>query len=447
MKNLKFIVLLLAVITMYSCNNVPKETIIEVDDAGENGGRLLLDILETSIELERDKEGIAKVNLDMIDEPCLALVHIGSVVKYIYIEPGDYVKVKIGEKREFSYDGDQSAVNAFLLERVPMGINSEDYDGSIADFKKAFDKAIEGYSELIASKPELKDAASVLIQNRIYTIWRVAIIKYTERNDHLSKEELAFILQFLQTQNATAFNCRNSIDAIDRGIKLLGLHGFNKSSRDIQWDEGTESKLNWLDNNITDTDIKQHFTHSMMMQYLTYNGVDKGKDFYKYYRETVTKKAFLDEFNTKFDELNKIQKGRVCPDFKYIDVNGEQRSFEEFKGKYIYIDLWATWCGKCVAQFPYLKELKEKYKNNNIAFVGLNNDRTHAIMINYMKENNMHGEQWYLGQNTEFYDFFNIVGQPRFILLDREGKIYDSYMPRADQMDQITSYFDQLEGI
>ncbi|WP_430816373.1 TlpA family protein disulfide reductase [Carboxylicivirga sp. RSCT41] len=446
MKNIKIVVLLLAVFGIYSCNMAPKQTLIEVR-AGENKGLLQIQILNTSIDLEKDANGIAIASLDLITEPCLASVHLGSRDKVIYIEPGDHIIVNISEKREFSYEGDQAEVNSFLLERVPMGINPEDYDASLADFKKAFDKAIKGYANVIASKPELNDAAPVLIQERRYVIWRVAIIKYKSRKKAMSKEEKAFVLQFLQEQNAAAFNYRQSMDAINRGILLLEQDGMPKSVKDLKWDEGTESKLNWLDKNITDNDIKQHFAHSIISTYLTYNGVDKGEEFYKYYRETVTKQVYLVKFNAVFDELNKIQKGRVCPDFKYLDVNCEPRNFNEFKGKYIYIDLWATWCGKCVEQFPHLEDLKEKYKSNNIAFVGLNNDKTHAIMSDYVKRKNVHGEQWYVGQNDEFNEFFNIVGQPRFILLDREGKIYDPYMPRADQMDEITSYLDQLEGI
>lgn len=66
--------------------------------------------------------------------------------------------------------------------------------------------------------------------------------------------------------------------------------------------------------------------------------------------------------------VKKIKKGNKAPDFSdYENYKGGTSSLSDFKGNYVYIDIWATWCKPCIAQIPYLKILEEEYKDKNIS--------------------------------------------------------------------------------
>ena len=66
----------------------------------------------------------------------------------------------------------------------------------------------------------------------------------------------------------------------------------------------------------------------------------------------------------------KLKRGNLAPEFlNYENDAGGTSSLKDFKGNYVYIDVWATWCRPCIAQIPYLKKLEEEYKNKNITFV------------------------------------------------------------------------------
>lgn len=70
-------------------------------------------------------------------------------------------------------------------------------------------------------------------------------------------------------------------------------------------------------------------------------------------------------------EVNKqIEKelapGTEAPDFNYPDMKGKMYSLKDFKGKYVYIDVWATWCGPCCKEIPYLKELEKKMRKKRL---------------------------------------------------------------------------------
>jgi thiol-disulfide isomerase/thioredoxin len=60
--------------------------------------------------------------------------------------------------------------------------------------------------------------------------------------------------------------------------------------------------------------------------------------------------------------------------FDYLNFKGGNTKLSDFKGKYVYIDVWATWCGPCRAEIPFLKKTEEKYEGKNIAFVSISVD-------------------------------------------------------------------------
>ena len=129
-------------------------------------------------------------------------------------------------------------------------------------------------------------------------------------------------------------------------------------------------------------------------------------------------------------EGDSLKSGMQSPDFKYRDINGKVVSLKDFKGKYVYIDLWATWCGPCCAEIPHLKELEKKMHGKKIVFVSISCDDERRAWVDYVKKNNMSGVQLNTEGNQAFMDAYKVNGIPRFILLDKKGKIINANMTR-----------------
>ena len=102
----------------------------------------------------------------------------------------------------------------------------------------------------------------------------------------------------------------------------------------------------------------------------------------------------------------------------------------DLKGKYVYIDVWATWCGPCKGELPYLKELEKKMHGKKIVFVSISCDKDKAAWEKMVKEKELGGVQLHNGGDREFMTAYNITGIPRFILLDKKGKIVNAKMTR-----------------
>ena len=122
------------------------------------------------------------------------------------------------------------------------------------------------------------------------------------------------------------------------------------------------------------------------------------------------------------------------------------RMWSILAGKYVYIDVWATWCGPCRGELPHLKKLEHQYKNKNIAFVSISCDQDKAAWEKMVKSEKLGGIQLHNGGDREFMQAYIIKGIPRFILLDREGKIINSDMSRPSDA-KTAETFRSLKGI
>lgn len=157
--------------------------------------------------------------------------------------------------------------------------------------------------------------------------------------------------------------------------------------------------------------------------------------------------AFMnDRYEEKQFIVKNLPKGLVSPSFSdYENHQGGNSSLEDFRGAYVFIDFWATWCGPCIAEVPSLQKLEEKYHDKNIKFVSISIDRKENknIWKNLISEENFPGTQLFANEDKGFEDAYKVSGIPRFILLDPEGKIVDADAPRPSSEDLV----ELLDGI
>jgi thiol-disulfide isomerase/thioredoxin len=144
--------------------------------------------------------------------------------------------------------------------------------------------------------------------------------------------------------------------------------------------------------------------------------------------DSISTKKYHDALQKSLAVLLKFGKGDMASDFTAVDMNGRKVSLSSLKGKVIYVDLWATWCGPCLAEMPHYDSLKIKYKDNNqVAFVSLSIDDGTDLWIKNVEKRNADGIQWLI--NRTKLDAYNIVGIPRTLLIDKNFKIVDMNGP------------------
>jgi len=125
--------------------------------------------------------------------------------------------------------------------------------------------------------------------------------------------------------------------------------------------------------------------------------------------------------------------GKASPDFKnYENFKGGTTSLKDLKGKYVYIDVWATWCRPCLGEIPHLQKLEEEFKGKNIHFVSISVDRESAkeTWKKMILDKKMGGIQLFAVKGDSFANEYKISSIPRFILLDPKGIVVKSHMSR-----------------
>lgn len=160
--------------------------------------------------------------------------------------------------------------------------------------------------------------------------------------------------------------------------------------------------------------------------------LEKG-DFDPDFKEVFKRNYHFNEYVAEeYESVAKMKKlnGKPSPDFDYENHKGGKTKLSDLKGKYVYIDLWATWCGPCRAEIPYLQKIEEKYHGKNIEFVSISIDATrdHEKWQKFVTDKKLGGTQLIADNDwkSAFVTSYNVLGIPRFILIDPNGNIVSS---------------------
>lgn len=124
-----------------------------------------------------------------------------------------------------------------------------------------------------------------------------------------------------------------------------------------------------------------------------------------------------------FNKVKEFNIGDSAIDFDMSDVNGEVVSLKKYKGKIIFIDLWATWCLPCLDEFPFLDTIQQYYKDDSIlVFISLSIDNNNAAWKKYLTEHGkMNGTQYIIDRLK--LTAYSVNEIPRTIIISKDYKI------------------------
>lgn len=200
---------------------------------------------------------------------------------------------------------------------------------------------------------------------------------------------------------------------------------------------------------VTNPNVRKQMVRIIGQDYYTYgDGSGNYETFTKRFKEFAGEDvAMVDQMYAQFMEVKKAKEktasGTPAPDITLDLPDGSQVQLKDLaKGKFTYIDVWATWCGPCKREIPHMAKLVEKFKGNDkVQFISISVDEdvnAWKKMIEADKpawpQYNIHGKT-----NAQFSADWGITGIPRFIMIDKNGNIFaaDASRPSNEKTAEI----------
>ncbi|GGH49870.1 hypothetical protein GCM10007423_52160 [Dyadobacter endophyticus] len=409
-----------------------------------------------------DSIGMGRVVLDSagkgiveftLDAPVFAGISAGQLAAGLLVSPGDEISIvpsRPGSKHMLGFEGDGAVVQEFLNEAVRFRQGMERWKGNLAirldkeEFLNARDSLEKGYDQLLAklkSNPnisgEIRDLLtrqikmSVLFYQYNYAIGRDSIdipVSVWEATSEMPVDSIALKTGIFDFALIGSFYYQHKISN--------GIYGENEEmdgdSLDLIFPFLVEEKIKsskypkvieeFLRAKSADYQISMYgLTPSVIKLANTLEREIASNDFRKVIREDIAR-------------WEKLGPGKPAPDFAGTTPDGKKISLSGLHGKVVYVDIWATWCGPCVEEFPNSKKVQADFKGNDqVAFLYVSVDRDtlawKKMVASGKVPNGIHIINSSDSPNS-VWNLYYVWGVPRYLLIDAQGRMVATHADR-----------------
>ncbi len=384
---------------------------------------------------ELDDTGSFKMSTKLEDG--FYLLNYGRNTAYVYLYPKDELSVSFDANHfdeTLTFSGQGAERNNYLAKKSVL-------DQQLTEDLEAFYKVDE--TTYMANIADVKSKHLAELQKySVASFFKTAEEKSLEYDRLLSIQNYASSYKFYLGEEITP---SEEFYASLKHLNLTNEEDFKKQpyyrylvnsiwSKRIEEAPGVEGMLNVF-RGIKSRPIFISLANGLYSKISSKN--ERAKDYLDLVKRLTTHQPFIDACEKRYEEVmnaKRLAKGDASPGFSYESVDGKTISLSDLKGKYVYIDVWATWCGPCIKQVPYLKALEERYHDEAIVFVSISVDKEKVknTWKQFIADKQLGGLQLFADKSFEsdFMNAYAINSIPRFILIDPEGKIVDPEAPR-----------------
>lgn len=168
-----------------------------------------------------------------------------------------------------------------------------------------------------------------------------------------------------------------------------------------------------------------HVAAYQVYNYVGGMGIAEKEQVLSLFSRDFTTSYYLNRLKSDVAAEKRVAIGVPAPDFRLKDLAGKEYTLADFKGRYVYMDFSASWCGWCKREIPFIREAYHRFKERNIVFITMNMDDSREKWEEEVKKENI---EWLClsdckGIKSDFGKSYNIGGIPAIFILDPDGKI------------------------
>lgn len=169
-------------------------------------------------------------------------------------------------------------------------------------------------------------------------------------------------------------------------------------------------------------DGNKYVSASLLLGTLSNLPIERAEVYYNRMSDQVKNSDIGKTVYAKIQGVKNAYIGAKVKNFELPDQNGKLQAFEQFKGKYILLDFWASWCSPCRASFPRIRQVYEKLDGYNFEIVNISIDQNKHAWLKAVAEEANPWPQLYDDRHVS-NEFFNVSAVPTAYLIDPSGEI------------------------
>lgn len=374
------------------------------------------------VELSSQADGVAAVDVNGGTYVRLGYKYTSRL---LWIVPGSEVNVSFESEKFYKgieVAGANADINGFLNSNVYKYATIDDCKLGEQEYITLAQNLLENNLDLLSNQGfsgEFAKKEEIRLKYYTYQIFpsfRYFHSRIANEPDYKESESYFAKMKELAVYNGEYLASEDYQKFIYESVLLL-------SAQEYPHLKGIDRLVAFIEKNVADAKVAQYLVNRRVCAYLKKNGLAGVEPYLDAFSKYVSDTVMVNNMQALKEKMGKCSEGAVSPDFNSTDVDGKQYTLADFAGKYVYIDVWATWCGPCRKEAPYLAELEHKFNGEGVYFVGLSCDKSREAWEKAVRAGEVKGIQLYLEPGNTFMDDYSITGIPRFILLDKEGKI------------------------
>ena len=349
----------------------------------------------------------------------------------LYLKPTDELKITFDNDnfyKSLTFSGEGSYVNSYLLNKRTEFLDRKGnlrkyykktfYDGSEDDYLNRLDKLYkENYGLLFGSQLSKKFKDDEM-KNLQYG-YSLDLLKYQDAKKYYKlKDSLAPSYDFLEPLNHIHF----------QNNQLFEKYNSYKELTVLKWKNDIENKPEYLLKNDVFSSIRiealQEAVLESLYEDMNRNFPEKTRDYYNLIKRNTKNNKLLVKAKEKYAEIRHEEAEKNLSKFKFLDRDEVLQKLVNFKGKFIFLNIWTTWCLPCIKDFRRIEKLQDKFENDNIVFVSISVDKEqeYPLWLNMLKEHGLKGDHLFLDDSkSKFIKAYNIKAIPSFVLISPKG--------------------------
>ena len=368
-----------------------------------------------------------KASLQLMGEPGYALIYSKHRSNNIYIYPGKMQQICLDSLKHWSFQGAGKEINDYLqcdfLQTLSL---------PYAVDENIFLQQWDSLRQCVAchlNKLHLPEDFVNKEKRRLHYVMCNLLLDYPFRHTRIiGKTYMPSVAYYtcldkvMQESDCDNWEYRQAFNKwVDQQCARRGKANTHMES--FTW------RLYYIRDSLNDRRLKDYLIHELFYWQVRHHGANGLDSFLPEYRKYVSQNSRMREFTQLYEHYARLQKGQEAPAFSLTDIHGKTVSLRDLRGKYVYIDVWASWCIPCCKEMPKLQVLEKEFAEKPIAFVSISIDENENAWKRKVQEEALKGIQLHAGKSN-FKRLYQITLVPRFILITPDGKIENANMTR-----------------